>query len=242
MSTFLLPTNSFYDCDELRENRRSFCETHLVTKRIRSDTRMKYDKVRYILGMPELGGDTVFDHIELFETSDGYYVGIASPYGSRSDFIRKVFLEDLAGWDVCPGMYCTSEDSFFKKILKTVAPSDILERVTTEFIEANFEPDAEGVLERIDLMQWFDTLPSRKWSRLLHYDSQSPKRSRHVTIFDHIQKRLGPFKSWKQVVRDVPTRLADEHEGSIRCFLTGWRIKTTSGGPVLPATMNVMSA
>ena len=261
-ASVLAPINSQFDCEQLRLNRTAFCETHHVTKKVTTSTRMKYDRARFVLGMPEYGGmGTVFDHVEIFETLDGYFIGVASPYHSYGEHNQKLFLEDLPGWETCPGMYCPDERSFYKKVPKTVTPADVYRRLMDEFFEANFEPDERAFVHLWTLQDWMQTSMERsdKWGRLEHYKTNSPRRqffsnTTPLGLIGDLNTRLGGrshLKSWNQVVRETGVNVQDlsdderaryrisaDDRGSSHGYFTGWKLRHET--PYFPVSMRVM--
>ena len=138
---------------EVRQNRLSFFAEHNVTKLV-PDRRWR--SVWYLLEMSSTwSGNRFFERGELFETSDGHYVGIMSPYDSDA----QTYYDALEGWQTCPGMCNKNFPSFFKKVDVHKTADVVFERHMRKLVELNFEPVRDAFVTEQELDDWLDQGP-----------------------------------------------------------------------------------
>lgn len=231
---YIKPLNYDDKSDELEQNRRAFFEEHNVTKRVSCMSQSgcrRYDKIAYLLEMTSTIRHSFFDHSEIFETSDGHYVGVASP--TETDVDVKHYFDSLEGWQVCPGMYSALSPSFFKKIDATTTTDVVFERHMRKLVERNFEQDREAFITEREMDEWLDQGPHH----LLHLFQFKVSRKKRALIYvetkDFIKgftPFMGPMLNATQLTRMLERPLTDSELERIRrqkCWL-GWRIRTPS--------------
>jgi hypothetical protein len=225
---YIEPLNPFHKSPELERNRRAFFEAHGVTKRVSVVTAVrKHEKARYVLEMPPVGSSNgFFDHAELFETSDGHLIGVASPYESEAN---RNYFNSLGGWHECPGMYESSCPSYFKKVDESANLDTVFEGHMRKIVELNFEPVRDAFITEREICEWLDEPPTL--ARVFRY--KKPKNMFPTVDFPDFNKGLtcvlGPLMSATQLARALERPLMEAELGRMRlkgkCFF-GWRIRT----------------
>jgi hypothetical protein len=225
---YIEPLNAFHKSDELERNRRAFFHEHNVTKRISVVTAVrKYEKARYVLEMPPVGSSNgFFDHAEIFETSDGGLVGVASPYESEAN---RNYFNSLGGWQTCPGMYESSCPSYFKKVDESANLDTVFEGHMRKIVELNFEPVRDAFVTEREIREWLDEPPE-----LAHVFRYKKRKNIFPTVESTdftkgVSEVMGPLLSATQLARALERPLTDSELARMRlkgkCLL-GWRIRT----------------
>jgi hypothetical protein len=225
---YIEPLNALHKSPELEQNRRAFFEAHNVTKRVSIVTAVrKYEKARYVLQMPPVGSENMFfDHVEIFETSDGHLVGVASPYESEAN---RPFFESLENWNECPGMYHESCPSYFKKVDESANLDTVFEGHMRNIVERNFEPVRDAFITEREIREWLVDPPNL--GRVFRY--KKPKNMFPTIDFPDFAKGIsevmGPLLTATQLARAFERPLTDSELARMRlkgkCLL-GWQIRT----------------
>ena len=222
---YIEPLNSSHKSDELERNRRFFFDEHNVTKRISVVTAVrKHEKARYILDIFSSSG--FFDHVEIFETSDGHLIGVASPYESEAN---QPYFDSLGDWHACPGMYHASCVSFFKKVDESSNLDTVFEGHMRKIVDCNFEPVCDSFITEREIREWLVDPPNL--ARVFRYIK--PKNMFPTVDFvdftKGVSKVMGPLLSATQLARMLERPLTDAELARMRlkgkCLL-GWRIRT----------------
>jgi hypothetical protein len=219
------PLNSHNDGPVLEANRRAFFQEHNIMKKVTTRTKMTYDKARYLLEMPEFGRNgTVFDHVEIFKTGDNCYVGVVSPYGSRT--LQVYFINELEGWNTCPNVYDhTEHTSFYKKVDASTPSIVVTEHHAKKTIMTNFEEVRGSFVTEDEISFWLSKADRAQnlLARLFVYDRDSPRRRRSCTpnLFDTLDRVHGTRKNASQMARALERPLTDEELSRIK-HTKGW--------------------